>query len=55
MTTPFNLTRENQGSSLKHSQSQNKTNLKISPTKLSESNFMSLFGRNSELDINIKS
>ena len=55
MTTPFNLTRQNQGSTLKHSQSQNKTNLKISPTKVSESNYMSLYGRNAELDINVKS
>ena len=57
MTTPFNLTREVQ-SSLKPSHSQNKLNNtnKNSPSKLvSESNYMSLFGRNSEVDMDIRS
>lgn len=57
MTTPFNLTREVQ-SNLKPSHSQNKlsNHTKNSPSKLvSESNYMSLFGRNSEVDIDIRS
>ena len=55
MTTPFNLTREAKGS-LKKSESQSKMNnpKNTSPTKgLSESNYMSLFGRNSEMDLDI--
>ena len=55
MTTPFNLTREVQ-SSLKPSQSQHKlSNHTKSPSKLvSESNYMSLFGRNSEIDFDVR-
>lgn len=55
MTTPFNLTREAKGS-LKKSESQNKISntSKSSPLKgLGESNYMNLFGRNSEVDLDI--
>lgn len=56
MTTPFNLTREVKGN-LKKSESLSKMNgpnKSSSPTKgLSESNYMSLFGRNSEVDLDI--
>lgn len=55
MTTPFNLAREAKGT-LKKSESQNKisSSSKSSPLKgLSESNYMNLFGRNSEVDIDI--
>lgn len=53
MTTPFNLSREVQGNLLKPSQSQSKiTSKQSSPSKGShnfqmETNFMSIFGRNS--------
>jgi hypothetical protein len=55
MTTPFNLARESRGS-LKASQSQSKLDKsKNSPAKgLAESNYMSLFGRSSEVDLDIR-
>ena len=55
MTTPFNLARETRGS-LKASQSQSKLDKsRSSPIKnLAESNYMSLFGRNSEVDLDIR-
>lgn len=56
MTTPFNLTREAKGS-LKKSESLSKMNApnkNSSPSKgLQESNYMGLFGRNSEVDLDI--
>ena len=55
MTTPFNLARESRGH-LKNSQSQSKLDKSSrSPAKnLAESNYMSLFGRNSEVDLDIR-
>ena len=55
MTTPFNLARESRGT-LKASQSQSKLDKsKSSPVKnLVESNYMNLFGRNSEVDLDIR-
>jgi hypothetical protein len=55
MTTPFNLTREVQGSGLKNTPSQGKLG-KSSPVKQqpNESNFMNLFGRSSEIDLDIR-
>ena len=64
MTTPYNLTREVQGNLLKPSASQTKmtkdstglkstSNFKNKPMQL-ETNFMGLFGRNNEADIDLK-
>lgn len=56
MTTPFNLTREGQAPALKHSLSQRRANdSRNSPSKQpAESNYMNLFGRNSEIDIDLR-
>lgn len=65
MTSPYNLTREVQGSLLKPSISQSKlnnqstmraqSNSKNSPTKsMQETNYMNFFGKNSTSDLNLK-
>ena len=63
MTTPYNLTREVQGTLLKPSQSQSKmgnttgtkfqTPSKQSPMKL-ETNYMGFFGKNSEAGVDMR-
>ena len=63
MTTPYNLTREVQGTLLKPSQSQSKmgntaatqfkTPMKQSPMKI-QTNYMNFFGKNVETEINMR-
>ncbi|CAM6002087.1 unnamed protein product, partial [Sphagnum balticum] len=59
MTSPFNLTREVQGSLLKPSQSQSKITQNSTNGKNggrpSETNYMSLFGRSVEVDMDLRS
>jgi hypothetical protein len=57
MTTPFDLTREMQGSALNHSSSLSRpVQSKHSPVRApAETNYMTLFGRNSnEPDLDIR-